>query len=466
LVVTRDGLNSEPSWTPDLSRELRLGSDTDYSEAFLEVFRTAVRRRLRSAFPVGSMLSGGLDSSSVACVARDVAAADGRAPLKTYSAIWPSLAGKHPKLDERRFMDAVVATGGFEAHHVDLDRVSPLQDWQRIYWHEDQPLSAPNMYLDWSIFKTAGEHGVRVLLGGTDGDTVVGYGYEDLASFVRRGQWMKLWKESRELSRTMPKRAHSMKQLVWTHGFRTAAPELLKQLWRVLAGRPRLPADGGVPDYWKERPWNSDFVRRIDLVDRVSNLYRHSFPPNLTPRQIHWCDISSGNWSYILECFEKAAAAHRVEVRYPFFDRDVIEFCLALPPGQRLHAGFTRSILRRAMGGILPSAVQLRVDKGNLGAGVCWNLLAYERHTLEEMIATVPGVIGEYFDVAELRTKYAKYVSDPVSCQAEAFALILAAGLVLWLRGSVHPRAEEVQLHRGHSRRSGVAGFRESAKST
>ena len=434
MTVRRDGVTFHRSWTPDLSRELRLRSDAEYAAAFREIFSEAVRCRTRSAFPVGSMLSGGLDSSAITCVARTQAARDGREPLKTFSAVWPDIGPKYPEIDEQPFMRAVIAQGGVDAHFVHLDRTSPLHEWQRMYWHQDQTLSAPNMYLDWAVFKSAHEQGVRVLLGGTDGDTVVGYGYEELEHLVRRGRWVKLWREARQLSRTMPRPAHTMHQLVWARGFRPVIPERVKQLRRVLRGEPARPTTASaLPGYSKERPWNPEFVKRVSLEEQVSTLYAELYPAKQSLRESRWSDISSGSWSYILECFEKAGAAHHVEMRYPFFDRRLVEFSIALPPGQRIQGGYTRSILRRAMEGILPPEVQWRADKGNLSAGVCLNLLEFERQALDQMVAA-DSSLRPYYDVEGLRAIYARYTADAVGRQGDAFTVILAAGLWLWLR--------------------------------
>src|SRR2546427_256925 len=108
MVVSRDGVLIEQYWALDPEREIRMKSDAEYAEAFREIFTEAVRCRLRSAFPVGSMLSGGLDSSSIACVARELLAEDGGGKLHTFSAIFPDV----PECDEREYIDAVVAGGG------------------------------------------------------------------------------------------------------------------------------------------------------------------------------------------------------------------------------------------------------------------------------------------------------------------------------------------------------------------
>ena len=433
MTIRRSGMAFSSSWKPDLSRELRLRSDDEYAEAFREIFQEAVRCRLRSCSPVGSMLSGGLDSSSVTCVAGQLLAGQRNGPLKTFSATWPSLAKAHPKIDERRFMQAVIDRGGFDPHFLHLDRVSPLADWETIGWHEDQALSAPNMYLDWAIFKAARENGVRVLLGGTDGDTVVTYGYQDLAALVRRGRWVKLLREAHTLSRNRRQRSHSLKRLVWVHGVRPVMLEIGQHLSRVL--RQRSPAavdDTALLQCLTERPLSREFAQRIDLKERASSLFAELTSPWQTPREIHWADISSGNWAYILESFEKAAAAHQVEVRHPFFDRRLVEFCIALPPDQRLLGGYTRSILRRAMNNILPPEVQWRVDKGSLGAGVCATLFEFERQKLEELVSG-RGPIGEYLDMSALRASHARYVSNPTGSEREAFWLMLAVNLSQWL---------------------------------
>jgi asparagine synthase (glutamine-hydrolysing) len=437
MIVDRNGVRLRPSWSPDLSYEMRLGSNEEYADAFREVFTESVRCRLRSAFPVGSMLSGGLDSSSITCVANNLLTNEGKGPLHTFSAIWPNIAAISPKIDERHFMQAVISTGGMKPHFIHADRISPLNDSGNIYWHSDSTLSAPNMYMDWAIFKSAHEQGVRVLLGGTDGDTVVSYGYEDLAAFARRGRLLTLIKESMALSKNMPRRAHKFKQLVWEMGLKPLVPDYAKQCWRILHGKPRsLSRDSALPAYSKNRPINPEFARRIRLEEHLSSLEDSLYSPGQTARQTHWDDISSGDWSYILETFEKAGAAHSLELRYPFFDRRLVEFCLALPPGQKLQNGYTRSILRRAMTGILPTEVQWRVDKGNLSAGVSLKLLEYEKETLEDFILRDPEAIEDYVDVSSLRAIYQRYAASPLQSNDEAFTLMLTITLALWLRGA------------------------------
>lgn len=435
LSVNREQLRLRKGWAPDLTRELNLKSDKEYAEAFKEVFTESVRCRLRSAYPVGSMLSGGLDSSSISCVAGNVLAQAGRDPVHTFSAVWPSIAHVNPKIDERRFMNAVVAAGEFNHHEVRVDHVSPLVDSEKIHWHQDGPISAPNMYMDWSIFKAAQQNGVRVLLGGTDGDTTVSYGYEDLEDFVRRGWWVKLIKETIALSKNMPRSRRNFRKLVWDSAFSPLVPEFAKQGWRLLHGQPRREAHEDVlPPYCRNRPINPDFASRIKLKEKYWELQNASFPSHTTAKEGHWQAISCGMWSYVLETYEKAGAAVSLDLRYPFFDRRLVEFCLSLPPGQRLNGGWTRSILRRAMSGVLPTEVQWRTSKGNLSPGVNLQLLQYERETLEDVVIDHPELIREYVDLVAAQAVYRRYAANPLQRHDDVFAMMLIINLSSCLR--------------------------------
>src|SRR5262249_6542489 len=109
LSLSRSGMRRRRYWALDPSRELRLSSDEEYAEAFREVFTEAVRCRLRSASPVGAMLSGGLDSSSITCGARELLKQEG-ARLHTFSTIFDNV----PDCDERQYINAVLAQDGID----------------------------------------------------------------------------------------------------------------------------------------------------------------------------------------------------------------------------------------------------------------------------------------------------------------------------------------------------------------
>ena len=196
LLVTAAGMIKQRSWKPDPKHELSLSSTEDYVEGLREVFGEAVRCRLRSTSPVASMLSGGLDSSSIVGVPRQLLKVNGAPKLHTYSAIFPTLAKQYPRIDERKWIDAVVAQGGVEPHYLEADPVDPLA---AMISFSDEPLAAPNMYLDWICFQATRDQGNRVMLTGTDGDTVISYAFGYFADLASGFRWRKLLEEARAL---------------------------------------------------------------------------------------------------------------------------------------------------------------------------------------------------------------------------------------------------------------------------
>ncbi len=103
LIVTRESIRIRSYWELDATREIRLRDDREYADAFRELFSEAVKCRVRSAFPVGSALSGGLDSSAIACTARNfLIRSEPDSKLHTFSIIFPGLPAKDLRvIDER-----------------------------------------------------------------------------------------------------------------------------------------------------------------------------------------------------------------------------------------------------------------------------------------------------------------------------------------------------------------------------
>ncbi|MFW6255966.1 MAG: asparagine synthase-related protein, partial [Candidatus Sumerlaeota bacterium] len=144
LRIDSKGFQKQHYWKPDVDTELKLGSNEEYAEAFRDVFSDSVQCRLRSAFPVGSMFSGGMDSSSMTGVARELLrekATDEK--LRTFSATFPHLPGSN----EEHFQDELIAGGDLEAFKVSMEGHSPL----RLFLDAKGQLDSYPMY-GWSYY--------------------------------------------------------------------------------------------------------------------------------------------------------------------------------------------------------------------------------------------------------------------------------------------------------------------------
>lgn len=392
LHTSADTITVRRYWSPDAAREVRFQHHNDYADCFRETFKAAVSARLRSAHTVGATLSGGLDSSSIVCMTRQLRT-DGDSPLHTFSLVFPELRDADLRaIDERSYMDAVVRLGGIEPHLVRGDALSPLRDVNRTLWHLDEPHSAPNLYLHWGMYEAAQQNGVRVLLDGFDGDSVVSHGFLRLTGLARARNWSALEAEVRassavhakpvgllleeyvlprlgelaasgrflewwRLAREMRRRFRvSRLDLLRDHGTRPAFASLRSAL------SPALDEDAAFASSFLQ-PTLADALRRHCMAaDRDAR--RRPIP---TEREAHGLGLAQPLYQLTLETADKSAAAFGVEPRYPFFDRRLIEFCMGVPDDQKFRDGWPRRLLRKGMQGVLPPEIQWRATKANLG---------------------------------------------------------------------------------------------------
>jgi asparagine synthase (glutamine-hydrolysing) len=421
LWVTPDGIRLDRYWSLDPGKEIRLRSDDEYAEAFRHLFLEAVRCRLRAGGPVSALLSGGLDSSAIVCSARHVLHETGR-DVRTFSAIFPSLSEADPRIDERRYIDAVVAMGGIDPRFVEADRFGPLLD---LLWQGEEPIPAPNLYMDLALMRAVQDSGSRIVLSGWDGDTTVSHGLEFLGELARTGRWLRLHREARALSDRLAVRTATTRNIMWEFGFRQMIPESARRLWRRARNRPVHDIMG---------PIRPDFARRIGLERRIRTLSDAGPIPLRSARTVHALNLRSGLLVYALELLDNVTADCTIEARYPFCDRRLIEFCVGLPAGQKLGNGWSRAVMRRAMAPLFPQEVGQRVHKGNLSANFKRRFLEDERSRLDGLMAALPELPGDYLDVEALRDGYRRYASDPLRNEREALTVFLGVTFALWWR--------------------------------
>jgi asparagine synthase (glutamine-hydrolysing) len=321
------------------------GTPVDAGHAFRALLMDSIRLHLRADVPVGSCLSGGLDSSSIVCVMNDLLRAQNVGALqRTFSAC-----ATVTRFDEREFIDDVVRQTGTDAHFVypSLEELFPLLD--RITWHQDEPFGSTSIYAQWHVFRLAAENGVRVMLDGQGADEqLAGYHgffaarYSDLLRGLR---WTTLWQEvqrARELHGHPP-------LLSVKYALNGVLPEWLRQPLRRFAGRPA----NNVPwlDMAALGAESGDPFRRIASSGStsVAAMSRAQLTATSLPMLLHWEDRDS--------------MAHSVEARVPFLDYRLVEFVLGLPDDYKIAGGVTKRVLRDGMRGVLPEKIRTRIDK-------------------------------------------------------------------------------------------------------
>ena len=431
-------------WALDPHTELHLPSDQAYADAFLEHFQQAVRDRMASLHPVGAALSGGLDSSSIAVLARETSAA---AALPVFSAQFAGLPETLlPMIDERPYVQAVVRSGGFSLHVVEGTEIGPFTDFETMSWHLEDIFRTINLYLHWGLFGAARAAGVRVFLDGTDGDTVVSHGFDRLSALALRGPWAEFAREVRAFPDASTQRWFALH-----YGVEPLAQALRQgRLWHAargglwmrrafgLAGRRILgayvqPLRHGVArrEALAEAFVRPDFDRRNGAWER----HRAAQPAFLpSARAAHARGIRSPLFPHILEMADRTAAAFDIEPRYPFFDHRLIAFCVSLPAAQKLGGGLARRVMRNALAGRLPEAVRLRTTKANLKPAFDLALARAAPVEVEPYLFASDLAVAPFIEVDRVRAAYSVFMRDPLRHSALGTQLYAIAMLERGLR--------------------------------
>ena len=429
MVVDRDGLRLRKYWTLEPKSEIRLKSDDEYAEAFRSLFFEAVSCRLRSAFPVGSMLSGGLDSSSITCAAHDLMGPDASGRLHTYSFVFDQIS----KSDERPYIEKVLSSRAVQSHYIFADTLSPLDDLGRVLWHQDQPFCAYNLSLHRGAWQAANRNGVRVLLDGVFGDNVVSHGSHYLRQLANRWRWITLARETRAVIRRckwpvspwQPLRAYFL-----DYGVRPYVPQAGLKIWQRLGYR----ASNSLVS--RCGAFRSDFGSRVQVPRRLA--YADGLERSVRPaRRLHAESLCDGSIQTALEIIGGASGEFGIEVRLPFLDKRLVEYCVATPGDQKISQGFQRAILRRAMRGCLPEDIRLRGDKGNLG----WSFVSglnSRRELVEASINSPDGFLERFFSAVQLRRFHDRFATGKMAMD-EIGPLFLLVVLSEWgTKGSVN----------------------------
>ena len=416
LTVTRAELHSETYWQLDPERTIHLPSDQAYAEAFREIFSKAVRCRLRSAYPQGVQLSGGLDSCSVTAMARQLLPDD--TPLSIFSAYFDGPSDT----DERPYVNDLLALGNYEPYSIDGNRIDPTQRIEEFLSYQDEPLFNSFIWVDRHLQGLAHEQGVRIMLDGIDGDSTVAPIYlrnSYLPELLRTGRWWRFWQELDGHSR----RFGSAR---WK-----AALKFGLQPWLPAWFIDKVYQWRGTPRVGTSAPLSMDliqpeFARRLGLIEHFQAQGGYYWWPHKTGRQAHFAEASHGYVGRV-EMIQSVASLFAIEFRHPFADRRLLEFCLALPESQKLYQGWNRIIMRRALGDLLPESVRQRPDK----AGLVGSYLRPLKHFLAPHIYEQLPLLESYINTTAARNLMQRYLG--CNDGREVLSAERIVTLALWL---------------------------------
>ena len=314
------------------------GSAEEAIERFRELLFDSVRIRLRSDVPVGSSLSGGIDSSSI--VATINAQKGSRAVhQKTFSARFHSKAH-----DEGEYIRVVTDAVEAESHDVWVEPEAFIEQFERLQWHQEEPIASSSPFAQWLVMGLAQQQGTTVLLDGQGADELLA-GYDQAhgmfwAHWLRRGRADRVGREVVAFSRRY-------------RGLREPA---LFAAYYSLPGRMR---DGLAELYYRSAQLVSPDLHRQFAPAHVDTI--EPFPDRLRNELVRW--QATTQLPEFLRYADRNSMAFSREVRLPFLDHRLVEFCFGLPPDLLLSQAVTKLPLRRSMRGIVPDGILDRKDK-------------------------------------------------------------------------------------------------------
>ena len=354
IVVTRERIEQKRHWAFDTTRQVRYGSFGEYCDVFRSLFATAVERRLRNNRPVAIGVSGGVDSSSIFCQA--AALVRGRLPgprICGVSLVFPSGSAA----GEGEFVDDVERASGVPIVRVPASGYRFLDYADEFVRHLESPGVMP--HTQHMLLDAARRAGCNVLLGGFFGDQMMAdRGY--LVDLARRGRWRKVRHDVRALRAWTPEA---------DPGF--FEPDLRARLVRGLPPRWLYRLGRRVARPWRERSryprwFTASFRQRAAALARTRYVERHQF--GSAHAEQYFRHLTAGHYTHSVRCQRAVGEMHGVDISFPFRDRDLVSFLMAIPGEIVNWQGRPKGLLREALQGIVPDAILGRRTKADFTA--------------------------------------------------------------------------------------------------
>jgi len=420
LVGDADGVRVEPFWEYPYAAAAgaaALGREDEYAEALLSGLEESVRLQLMSDVPLGAMLSGGLDSSLVVgLMARNMTE-----PVKTFAVGFAEAGAANELADARR----VAEEFGTDHHELELSYAEAEVDLAELVWSLDEPLADLSSLGFLALSQLASAH-VTVALSGQGADELLG-GYPRHRNADRVATWLRL-----------PRAARSASAALLEHG-----PERVKRAGAILA------AEGPAARFYAQQRSMDDHLRgrlyrgplaetTLGAAKRAIDAALDGVPPSPLDAALR-ADAKFGLPDDMLHYFDRASMKHSLEVRVPFLDHRLVEYCAGIPSSLKVRRGTTKYVLKLAARGLVPDAI---IDKPKIGffnSSVSGWLRSQLDGLVSERLLTDDAATAELLDrrqVAELLRSLADGRADA----RESRLVLSILMLEIWLSSYV-PRA-------------------------
>ncbi len=307
---------------------------------------------------IGFLFSGGLDSSTIISFFRNIKKINHE--IFSFSSHYQNIGEDVSHLiDESSYQDEINKLNDIKSIRFDGCNESTLSEIDFYIEVIGQPFFFPNLYLSKKSFALASDSGVNLVMNGNDGDTVISHGYEYFQELFLSFKWIRLYKE---INRTA-----------------------------------------------KVRSQSKTFIFKRSVLDQFSfsNLQlRYA-------KKKHLKNISTSNHSKAIEIQSLVANYYGIEERYPFYNRELIEYCLNISPNLKNKDGHSRYILKEAIKGVVPGKIRRRHTKSNLAHALCKNFVEKDSKIIDEELSNPNKILKGYVSINDLKNSWNSLKENP-----------------------------------------------------
>lgn len=372
LVDSEGKMTIEKFYTLEYKETVSGKTTKDMVKKFRHLFQDSIKLRMRADVPVGSCLSGGLDSSAIVCetarqlgelkkhsnnFASDKTACDKQSTESTtndsdnaaiynntdstnsepgstiYTPHTYSSCYKNSPNDESKYIKMVIDETGVNGHYTYPTGESLRDDLDSLIYTQDEPFLSTSMYASYSVMKLAASNGAKVLLDGQGADEIL-CGYRKA-------------------------RVYYIKRLLSSHKYLSAIKEAILYLPYARKKGSSLSADLSMLRQFLGKKADNNDIRREYLNSSFAKMHvKNSYKDN---SRYLINDFEKISLPALLRYVDRNSMAFSIEERLPFLDFRLVEYCMKLPLGVKIEHGFSKYIMRRALD--MPEGIRQRRDK-------------------------------------------------------------------------------------------------------
>ena len=380
-------------------------------EIFKELFFDSVRLRLRADVPVGSCLSGGLDSSAIVCTCAELLKNHKNVAHHTISSCYNKTEEK--KYDEQEYIDIVTSASNTISHKTYPEVSNFFNNFDQIIYHQDEPVGGLCHEAQYNVFKAAKEQGITVMLDGQGADEqLAGYAFFHSGIIREHLRHANIIAAIREIYYFGKLRVHSE-----TYGYKGLFYFIIKDLLPQKIQRKLIKTFTSREEFnWLKVPYSGTIVEKCRSSNNFDESTKQSMKYGLV-MLLHYEDRNS--------------MASSIEGRTPFLDYRLVEHIISLPPEHKLKDGITKRVLRDALKGVLPEKIRNRTSKLGFAVPVELWIMKNPQMVRKELESALDS-LESLFNKSKVLEWFDKNINNETALKNDFLWRLISAGR--WVR--------------------------------